>query len=256
MGGIEDAELNDILSTRELAPPRRARRRRTLLLILFGAGAYAVALLVSLPAAIAMRAAGVETSAPSLSGTVWRGQAELGGGIVADWRWMPWRSLRSVGLAAELTVRGAGNNLVGRIVLRPGSALVAPLTGQASWTLVETLAPRLPFRCDLGLQVAVERLSVGRDANAIDGEIRSGPGACRAKVGSGQPAPMPAMTATSTIDRNGSTLRMVGSPDRKISLMDGAVTPQGRLTLRVRPAGAAIAPPGTLVGGTSVEMDL
>ncbi len=218
-------------------------RRGLLAFGALGVAAYALTLAATVPAGVALSGAGL---APS--GTIWNGEANLNGSTAA-WKVRPLRSLLRLSVSADVTVRGSRTELAGQADWRPGRLVMQDVAGRADGSLIAALAPRLPFTCDLMMQVDLKRIVVsGRNSGAV-GEVRSEPGACSANVGEVRSA-APAMTVVSTMDHAG--WKAVATPrlDPATRLGEASLAPDGLLTLSVRPAGAAVFPGASAVGAS------
>ncbi|MFD1950179.1 type II secretion system protein N [Sphingomonas arantia] len=242
------------LASSSVLVPIDRHRRRVLLFAGIGAGAYLLALLATIPARLVL-----PEDVPALgavSGTVWHGEAALAGGDRLEWRFAPLRTLSSLAFAADFTVTGAQTDLAGRAALSPSRVRLDSVAGRADGTLLRAAFPDLPFTCELGLQVDVPRLTFGDGATDVAGEIRSTPGTCTALAG-GTPAPIPALLATArAAGPNSTALVVTPATQRRETLARTVFTRDGRVSITVRPQGAALFPFASPPGGLSLETTL
>lgn len=234
--------------------PLNRHRRRILLFSGIGAGAYLLTLLATIPARLF-----VPDDMPALgavSGSLWHGEAALPGGDRLTWRFAPLRTLAGLAFSADMAVTGTQTDLAGRIALTSATVRLDSVSGRAGGTLLRAAFPDLPFTCDLGLQVDVPRLALGTTAPRITGDIRSTPGTCTPRAG-GVTSPIPALLATAR-PAGPTTTALVITPltERRRLLATTLFGPNGRVTITVRPSGAALFPFASPPGGLSLETTL
>lgn len=214
---------------------RRARRAWGFAAI--GFAANAVALVAALPARFV-----VDPGAGwDVAGTVWNGEAVLGGAYRLAWRWAPLRSLAALSFAADVRLTGAGTDIAGSAIRGWGRTRFDGLSGSADGALAAALAPGLPFACDVGLQIDLPRLVLDGAASSAVGEIRSGSGSC-GLVGEAGSVAVPPLLATMRTGVGGSTVAQVAPVGQaRLHWVDGAIA-GGRLVVTVTPAGGAALP--------------
>lgn len=210
--------------------------------------AYLLALGWTIPAGTALPASPAIVAS---EGTIWRGGLTLADGSKARWRWAPLRSLAGFGFAVDWTLEGPGTDLAGRALVRPTTTLIEGAAGSAAGALVTGLFPNLPFACAMPLTVAIDRFRIGGGAVPFLGSIRSEAGQCAAATGPAVPVPPLLLTATRAGE--GSEVLLVPLGQRRRTLADGAIGPDGRLSLRVTAEGAETLPFASTPGGLRLE---
>ena len=230
--------------------------RRAALFAAIGFGSYLIALLAATPAGLFVPGGGPLID---VDGTIWRGEAALEGGDRLSWRFAPLRSLVNLGFAADWRVTGTTTDLGGRAVLRSGGrAALDTVSGRAGGALLRAAAPGLPFACEMDLQIDVPRLELGGSDQRVRGEIRSDAGSCRPKSDPLAPStPVPPLILTAAPDaRRGSSFTIAPLGQRRIRLVDGALSRDGRLSITIDRAGAKALPFAAPEGGLSFETRL
>ena len=226
-----------------------ARRRITVFAAL-GIVAYALAMLVTMPASVAVKNRPWRTG---VAGTVWNGEVGVAGGSKFEWRMAPLRSLTSLGFAADWKATGPDTDLGGRLLAHPGGRTVLDkVSGSADASLLQALQPDLPFTCDLTMQVEMERIAVGGGAQMLSGTATSDPGSCRPK-GGGAPAPVPALILTAEHVGNRTLIRIAPMTQRRRVLVTAELAEDGTIDFGVTPDGAAMLPFLGLPGGTKIQ---
>lgn len=227
--------------------------RRTLLLI--GFVAFAICLLLTLPASALLGAAGAPVSMRNAVGTIWSGEAAIGTRAAVSWRFAPLRSILSLGIASDISIRGDGTDINGRALWRPGRLLLERVSGMAGPGLVDPMIKDLPFTCDVAFSVDLDRVVLAGRRSGVTGAVRSGPGACAAKNGlDATPAPLPALIGRAVINDNGSEAWFAAASDPNKRLAQMTIDETGRLTAAVLDAGALILPP--VAGQVTIETQL
>jgi hypothetical protein len=236
-------------------PPARSETRRLAAFAGLGLGAYLLALIATFPAATALRL-GDAGSATQASGSIWNGALDLGAGGTANWRFAPLRSLAALAVAAEVTVRGPGTNLAGEAQWRPGRLALEDVAGSAGWPLLETFAPNLPFRCDVGFRADIRSLVLAGARSHAVGALIGGPGACASKASPDRRSALPPVTVTAATDATGARAWIATQARPSAHLAEVAVDADGRLRGVVHAAGATMLPPGTIPGEMAIETRL
>ena len=214
-----------------------ARIRRALPWLAVGTAAYLVTLIATFPARF------VVDMGPrwAVSGTVWSGEAVVDGAYRVEWRWAPWRSLAAFAFAADVRVTGAGTDLAGSATEAPGRLVVEGLSGQGDGGLLAAFGPKLPFVCDMSLQVAIDRLIVSDAHSEARGRIGSEAGRCT-PVGGGAAAPLPALMTTLQPISDSASAITVAEPGRdRLHLFEGQIG-SGRIRLAPTRAGMEALP--------------
>lgn len=233
--------------------PAHSGRRRILIFASIGIATYLVALVATIPARlVAPRMQGV-----AIGGTIWRGEAAVAGGNRLAWSWAPLRSLLQLGFAIDWRADGPAADLAGRALLKPGRVILEAVRGGADGSLLDAIAPDLPFTCGMVMQVDLPRVALGGDGQGFSGEVRSDPGTCRTKDAGGLPTPVPALIMVAKPAEARSTLATIAPlGQRRNRLVKITLGSKGRLVVGVTPAGAAALPFVSPSGGITIETDL
>ncbi|QYE36161.1 hypothetical protein KZX46_09620 [Polymorphobacter sp. PAMC 29334] len=217
------------------------------LLAALGVGVYAAALVATMPARLVVPR-GVDAA-----GTVWRGEAALGGGHVAAWHASLLDSLGSAGVAGRWTIDGPGSALEGAARWGPFAGVeLAAVHGRVGWPLVALAVPSLPFACDFGVHVALDRVALAPKHQAASGNISTEAGSCSGRfAGAARAVPRIAATFVTSGDRTTGTLTPWAN--RAQPLADLTLE-KGVLRLHTTAAGAALIPGST--GASDLEIEL
>lgn len=224
-------------------------RRRLIRFAGFGIAAYAVALVVAMPASVVFRNKPWRTG---VEGTIWHGAVGVAGGSTLRWDWAPLRSLTSLGFAADWRMTGGDTDLGGRALVKPGGrTVIDAVSGAADASLLSALQPNLPFRCELTMQAELPRIAVGGGARMAEGVVTGAPGACAAAGGPAVPVPALRLSA----EHVGQVTRILVTPatQRRRVLMDASLAEDGALTVELTPAGASTLPFVGLPGGAALS---
>jgi hypothetical protein len=159
-----------------------------------------------------------------------------------------------VGFAADWRMTGPDTSLGGRALLRPGGLVLDEVSGSANGALLDLIGG-MPFSCDFPMQVRLDRIVLGSGDRALLGEIRSDAGNCQAN-GAAAVTQVPPLIATGEPRPRGRTQLSVAPLGRRRTLLvDGQLSADGRMSLRVTPEGAGVLPFG-MPGGLSIETEL
>lgn len=230
---------------------RRVRARR---LAILGLASFALALIATAPARIALPATG--RGATPAVGTIWNGEVAIGDHTAVSWRLAPLRSVLSLGVAADVVIRGGATDMTAQAVWRPGRLELKNVTGMAGPGLVNTLIEDLPVRCDLSFSVDLDKVVLAGPRSSVAGAVRSGPGVCTAENGlDTAPAAIPAMSGRAVTGATGTSawLAPAAQPQGE-RLVQMRIDRSGRLTATVLGAGALILP--AAAGQMSIETQL
>jgi hypothetical protein len=211
-----------------------------------GGAVYALALVATLPARVVLPRA-VDTA-----GTVWHGEAALGGSHVAAWHASLLDSLAAAGVAGRWTIDGPGSALQGGARWRPFAGVVLDsVRGRAGWPLVALAAPALPFTCDAGVHVTLDRVVLAAKRQSVAGSITSDPGSCTTRT-PGATKVVPRLVADFA---GGERTTGVVSPwaNRALHLADLTLE-NGVVRLHTSAAGAALIPGSTGPGDLEIEL--
>jgi hypothetical protein len=176
-----------------------------------------------------------------IAGTVWNGEVGIAGGSTARWKWAPLRSLVSLGYAADWRVTGPDTDLGGRVVTGFGGTVMDQVSGSATASLLQAIAPQLPFTCDITAQVKIDRLVVGGSSRMMDAEMVSDPGTCRPR-GAGAPTQVPSLVLRSEKIGSETRIRLAPATQRLRTLLTGVLKEDGTLTISLTPEGAQALP--------------
>ena len=200
-----------------------------------GVGAFALALVATLPAEV------IVPDDRDAVGTVWNGETSLPLGFAAGWSFQPLQSVARFGLASRIRVLGPATAVEGQAVLRPGQVRLNDLDGVGSARLLAAVATDLPFVCDGDMRVAIGELAL-KGPPAGEGGFRTGPGSCQPRSG-GAATPVPALTGNLSADAAATTLTLTrdGSGDALARVL---ITPAGDTELAVEPGGMGVIPLG------------
>lgn len=116
-----------------------------------------------------------------VGGTIWNGEAVIGGTTHVDWHWSPIASLSRFGFAANWHMTGGATDLVG--VVAPGlhRLQLDSVSGVADGGLLGLAAPDLPVTCRFLAQVSLDTVVIGGSDQRASGSLRTSPVHCSAK---------------------------------------------------------------------------
>ena len=225
-------------------------RRRIIVFAGLGIGAYALAMLATMPASVVVKNRPWRTG---VAGTVWNGEVGVAGGAKFEWHMAPLRSLTSLGFAADWKATGPDTDMGGRLLVHPGGRVVLDkVSGSADASLLQAIQPNLPFTCSFTMQVGMDRIAVGGGSQMISGSATSDPGSCRPK-GAGPAAPLPALLLTAEHIGNRTQIRIAPATQRRRTLVTADLAEDGTLDLGVTPEGAAMMPFLGLPAGARIQ---
>lgn len=230
---------------------RRTQARR---LAILGLASFALALIATTPARVAVPATG-EGATPAV-GTIWNGEVAIGDQTAVSWRLAPLRSVLSLAVAADVVIRGGATDMTAQAVWRPRRLELTNVAGMAGPGLVNTLIKDLPVRCDLSFSVDLDSIVLAGPRSSVAGAVRSGPGACTAENGLDTvPAAIPAMSGRAVMGATGTSawLAPTARPQGE-RLVQMTIDRSGKLTATVLGAGALILP--AAAGQMSIETQL
>lgn len=228
-------------------------RGRIIVFAGLGIAAYALAMLVTLPASVVMKNRPWRTG---VAGTLWNGEVGVAGGSKFEWQMAPLRSLTSLGFAADWKAMGPDTDLGGRMLMQPGGQTVLDkVSGTADGRLLQALQPNLPFTCDLTMMVDMDRIVVGGSGQMLAGKVATDPGSCRPKsAGAASPLPPLLLTAEHIGDRT--MLRITPATQRRQVLVQAELSQSGTMDLSVTPDGAVMMPFLGLPAGVKIQGEL
>ncbi|PTQ09855.1 hypothetical protein CLG96_11845 [Sphingomonas oleivorans] len=178
------------------------------------------------------------------------------GGARLGWRWAPLRSIARLGFALDWQTTGPGSDVAGQALIRADGVLLEQVSGQASGALLAAIAPDLPFSCDMPLNIDLRRAAIGGKAQGFTGQILSDAGTCGLKAGGVATAVAPLVAIAAQGPDQGSELTLAPQGQRRRKLIEGSVSPEGHLRLRVTADGAEALPFASTPGGLVLETNL
>ena len=224
----------------QIASPDAVTKRRVRLFTLLGLGAYGLALIATLPAELLFEDAEEDALVGTVTGTIWSGEASMNGGHGLKWAWSPFASLRFFAFSIDFEMNGPDTALKGQAFWRPNSFELRDVSGRSTGALLSAIFPRLPLTCDFPMQVGVEKIILGEGSAAVEGEIRSDRGLCLNRGGFAGTSIMPPLIAQSASTVAGSTGSISVVSDVRERIASIKVTPNGELSIKVLPRGAAL----------------
>ncbi len=203
--------------------------RSGLALCAVGLATYAIALVVTMPAAVVL---------PGAQGTVWNGEMPLAAGHRAQWRWSPLRSLIGLGVGVDWTIEGGDTRLGGGAVAGFSQIVVEDAEGPVDTTLLFAYMPDLPFTCRSVGALRVAEARFGTGVARIEGSMRNDAGRCGSR-GEERDAAVPAslIEATAAPD-GGTTVTLTAADGRGPPLLEGALGPDGAFSYSLSAEGA------------------
>ena len=226
-------------------------RRRIIVFAGLGIVAYALALIVTLPASAVLKNRPWRTG---VAGTVWNGEVGVAGGARFTWHMAPLRSLTSLAYAADWKGAGPNTDLGGRLLAHLGGRVVLDkVSGSADGSLLQALFPGLPFTCDVTMQVEFDRIALGGGARMLIGNAATDPGSCRPK-NAGAAAAVPALIVNAEHIGNRTTIRIAPMTQRRRVLAVIALDESGAADVSVTPDGAALLPFLGLPAGARMQI--
>jgi hypothetical protein len=206
------------------------------LVLILGLGAFAVALVATMPVQFAADMAGVTVK--GLSGTLWQGQAQMDAGHVTKWDVAVRDSVLTTTLIFDVGVTGPQTTLHGRVALTPSQVVVGPLAGQAGWPLIAAVMPGLEITCDSVADVRIGTLTMVAPRRGV-GQVTVNEGFCDRVDGTVTRVPVPALVADITTVDDG--IEAVVTSDA-VPLVTARITNGDRALVTIHAAGAAMVP--------------
>lgn len=231
---------------------RAQARRRFIAFAGLGIASFAIAMIATLPASAVLDERPWRSG---VAGTIWNGEVGVAGGSKVEWHWAPLRSLTSLGFAVDWQATGPDTDLGGQALLRPGSFRLDRVSGSADATLLQAVAPDLPFTCDLTMQVELPRLVAGGGSQQAQATILSDAGSCSAQA-AGSASPVPAMILTAEHIGRETRIRLAPQTQRRQTLVDAVLSEDGKYRVTLTSDGAAKLPFTGLPAGVTVESEL
>ena len=232
---------------------RAQARRRSIAFAGLGIASFAVAMVATLPASAVM------TDRPwrsGVAGTIWNGEVGVAGGSKVEWQWAPLRSLTSLGFAVDWRATGPDTDLGGQALFRLGGTVrLDRVSGSADASLLQAVAPNLPFTCDMAMQVELPRLVAGGSDQQAQATILSDAGSCMAKP-AGAGSAVPAMILTAEHVGRETRVRLAPQTQRRQTLVEAVLAEDGAYRITLTSDGAAVLPFTGLPPGGTIESRL
>ncbi len=143
-----------------------------------GVLAYAAGLIAMIPAQLVLP----KSELWQVGGTIWNGEAVLGGTARIDWQWSPIASLSRLGFAANWHMTGGATDLVGTVSPGLGRLRLDRVSGVADGGLLALAAPNLPVTCRFLAQINLDTLVIGGSGQRASGSLRTSPVHCSVKA--------------------------------------------------------------------------
>ncbi len=167
-------------------------RRRVMIFAGLGFLAYAAGLIAMIPAAVVLP----KSELWQVGGTIWNGEAVIGGTNHVEWHWSPIASLSRLAYAANWHMTGGATDLVGTVSPGPGRLRLERVSGVADGSLLDLAAPNLPVTCRFLAQVSLDTVVVGGSDQHATGSLRTSPVHCTAKALAAAALDLPALHGT------------------------------------------------------------
>ena len=228
--------------------------------ILLAIAAFAVSLVVYMPARFAAQQAGLGAMADRVSGTLWTGAAQLDGAHRVAWETSALESLRRMTVVVNWRLTGPGTDLAGRVAVplppRANRAELDKVDGTVSWPLVDAVLPGLQIRCDTQATITGLRVSLTPGMRTGEGSLAAPAGSCARTDGAVAPVPTPALAVILASDADGlvGVLTQAGQPE--VPLATGRLSNDDRIIVTVHAAGAAMVPGMPASADSEIELPL
>jgi hypothetical protein len=190
-----------------------------------------------------------------VAGTIWNGEVGVVGGSKVEWQWAPLRSLTSLGFAVDWRATRPDTDLGGQALFWPGAVRLDRVSGSADASLLQAVAPDLPFTCDLVMQVELPRLTAGGSDQQAQATILSDAGSCGARP-AGAASAVPAMILTAEHVGRETRIRLAPQTQRRQTLVDAVLAEDGAYRVTLTHDGAAVLPFTGLPPGVTLESRL
>ena len=212
---------------------------------------------MSAPAAILDRFIQRPAQVEVLYGTIWNGTATLAGGHRAEWRFAGLRSIKAFEPRFDVEVSGPSTRLTARAGLTPDRLTLFDVTGRAGWSLISSLAPKIPISCTPLAAVDLNRVVLSKILVGAEGVLRSNAGDCvNRDLPNIAPVPVPPLTARMTMDDRGTRAVLAATDDAGIPLAEASLTGVKMLAITVHPEGARMVPGMPSSAPMMLEMEL
>jgi hypothetical protein len=220
--------------------------RKALPLAALSLCACAIGLVAGAPASLLTTPA-IADAAGSLHGSVWRGAAVRPDGTVMSWETVLVDSLLAGRLSGRWTLDQPGASLAGEF--RAGqSANLSDISGRVTTEAMRSFFADMPPDCTGIFDIRDARIRLGADKFLVAGEVIASSLECANED-------LPDLKATATLAGDVNTVQVVTLAAGEV-FAEGEVFPDGRLSVRLLPAGAAFLSPGSPGKSVSFEAEL
>lgn len=154
--------------------------------------AYCAGLIAQIPASIMLPSSDVW----QVGGTIWNGEAVIGGATRVEWHWSALASLGRFGFTANWHMTGGDTDLVGTASPGFGRLRLDGVSGVADGSLLSLAAPNLPVTCRFLAQVNIAQMVVGGIDQHAAGSLRTSPVHCTSKALAAAALDLPALHGT------------------------------------------------------------
>ena len=156
---------------------------------LIGVLAYCIGLIAMIPARLVLP----KSDLWQVGGTIWNGEAVLGGTTRVAWQWSALASLSRFTVAANWHMTGGATDLVGTAMPGFGRLRLDNVSGVANGGLLNLAAPNLPVTCRFLAQVDLATIVIGGSDQKATGNLRTSPVHCTAKALAAVAVDLPAL---------------------------------------------------------------
>lgn len=214
--------------------------------MLLGVAAFAISLVVYMPARFAAQNMGVPAGSITLSGTIWNGSAGFDGDHTVTWETSGWESLRRMTAVVNWRLTGPGTDLTGRVSVplppRADRAVLDAVDGNVSWPLIEAAMPELAISCKARAKITGLRVSLEPGLRTGEGSLAAPEGSCSRIDGAVPPVPTLALAANLSSDVDGLVAVLTQADAPQTPLVTAHLTNTDRIIVTIHAAGAAMVP--------------
>lgn len=226
--------------------------------MLLGVAAFAISLVVYMPARFAAQNLGLPAGRVTVSGTIWNGSAGFDGDHTVTWETSGWESLRRMTAVVNWRLTGPGTEVTGRVSVplppRADRAVLDAVDGNVSWPLIEAAMPGFAIRCEAMAKIAGLRLSLDPGLRTGEGSLAAPEGSCARTDGAVPPVPTPALAANLSSDVEGLVAVLTQADAPQTPLVTARLTNTDRIIVTIHAAGAALVP--GMPSSADSELDL
>ena len=227
-------------------------------MVLLGVAAFAISLVVYMPARFAAQKMGVPAGLVTISGTIWDGSADFDGGHTVAWETSARESLRRMAAVVNWRLTGPGTDLTGRVSVplppRADRAVLDAVEGNVSWPLIEAAMPGLAIRCEARAKITGLHVSLEPGSRNGEGSLAAPEGTCARIDGAMPPVATPALSANLSSDVEGLVAVLTKADAPQTPLVTARLTNIDRIIVTIHAAGAALVP--GMPSSADSELDL